>query len=218
MSYNLSSTLLKIKKDSDNEKNKDMFFVLEEEDFIMRFEDEGRYVYLNSVAAKPLIEGFKEHIVKAFLPVYDYVELLKEKTEEPEKYIRFDLYGDVVSFVNKILFKERGKEFFYENEAIFKNNEIIYIYGQPEQTSKEVQVLCFEECENEWTCGYLDRKHYTRFLPKPVDEFYETFLITKKDEYEKFKKPNDFYEETKEHRPMESWTFTEKENIILVVK
>jgi len=215
MSYNLSSVLYKIKNPASST-GRILTIILEQGDY--PFSVESNNLVLSEYEATQFLSKFKKHVRKMEVPYYDYYPLLKNKTKKPEKYVRLDLFSDVVSFVQKDLLDDKGESFFHENIDIFSRNEVIYIYDQPEETRKEVNILLLEEIAHENSCFYIDRKNYTNYLPPSVNGDNDIFIIDSHEQFEEFKSHHDFKKENKEERPMLNWTFDAQNHIIMVTK
>lgn len=215
MSYNLSSVLYKVKNPVSSA-GRTLTIILEQGDY--PFSIESNNLVISEREANQFFSKFKSHVQKMVVPYYDYSALLEKKTKTPEKYVRFDLFSDVVSFVQKDLLADKGESFFYENIDIFSRNEVIYIYDQPEETKKEVNVLYLEELAYENSCCYIDRKNYVNYLPESLNGDNDIFIIDSHKQFEEFKSHHDFKKNNKEERPMLNWTFDAQNHIIIVTK
>jgi len=212
MSYNLTTQLLKAKKEK-NFGKKENYFLLEEDDYT--FNVENIHFVVPEKMALVLKNVFKDYVQRLPVEVYDHSENLKKHTETPDRYTRLDLFEDTVSYVDKSLLKKHGAEYIAEHVYDFTNQEVIYIFDAPQIVAKEKEVIVFDQEDGEWTAAYMDRMTYHSFLPEPVNEYNECWLLSHKADFDRYKVVNDFGDDK---RPAEKWEFIEGQHLVMVEK
>lgn len=222
MSYNLTTTLYKVKENINEDKRYKLIIfdehllTSEDDNFINYFDVD---LTLNNEMSDHLIafENLKEKykMVKMVTPFFDFLPKLIQKNINPENYIRVEIFNylDMATYVKKEFLEHYGDDIFdLAHESKFNEDEIIFIYD-PVKSEREVDVLIIEEVEGEFTACFVDRDEYHKYLPSPISKDWWGFnqLITNED-FEKFKSVGD------KDRPMKEWTFIENENIILSIR
>lgn len=220
MSYNLESTLFKNveKKGSINLDTSSMYIICDPH--FVEHQSISEKGFILNIPEKVVFEELKQKYKISLMKweYLDFYEKLCEKVENPADFVRVEIFNylDMATYIKKEMQEKYNYDELCEmiSTSNFDEDSVIFIY-EPTISKREIDVIAFEHEDYEYSACFIDRTKYHNYLPTPISEdWWDTFIISNKDDFQKFSKECDFNNE----RPMHEWDFIDNKHLVYITK